>query len=280
MEEQIREEGAGIAIKNILFALKRYLALVIAVIVLCTALGIGYSFIKKPNYTATEEVTYLASDEKGKYDNTATSINIMRSYFNTVVDFCDEGVVVERANYYYIQFKNVSSKDPTYTVDDFIYEVENGNYNYDENMSTETDIYDPYIVKGGVSFSAKVESTDQDKYAFSISYTDPNRVEAQNKARIYVEAFKQELKTTAGINGGKYFDGIKIEIISLGSSGVSSDVSKTKITVIGFMVGVVIAAVIVYVLSALDSSIKSKEELEEISGTNLLAYIQYQGGKK
>ena len=100
----------------------------------------------------------------------------------------------------------------------------------------------------------------------------------QKKARIYVEAFKRELKTTYGISGGKYFDGIEIDIISLGSSGVVSDVSRPSIAIIGFFIGVMLAGVLVYLISSADTSVKSKEELEQITDSKLITYIQYEGG--
>ena len=277
MEEQIREERGGELIKNILFAIKRNLVLIIAVVLLCTAGGVGYSFIKVPKYTATEEVIYLAADEEGKYNGTATGINIMRAYFNTVVDFCDEGVVIERANFYYVQYVNrITTNEPDLTVDEFIESLAIADP-YDEASLEVVD--ENYIVKSGVSFSVAVESSEQDQYAFSIRYTDLDKEEAQKKARIYVEAFRRELKTTYGISGGKYFDGIEIDIISLGSAGVSSDVSKTKLAILGFVLGVVLASAIVYLISIADSSVKSKEELEEISGANLITTIEYERGE-
>ena len=278
MVEQIREENGGVLIKNIFFAIKRYLVLIIAIILIGTGCGIGYSFVKVPNYTATEEVIYLASDEQGKLNGTASGINIMRAYFNTVVDFCDEGVVVDRANYYYVQYVNrVSGAEPKLTVNEFVESLDVVDP-YNETSSKEVNDY--YIVKSNVSFSVNVESEDQDHYAFSIRYTDTDQEEAVKKARIYVEAFRRELKTTYGTSGGKYFDGIEIEIISLGSAGVTSDVSKTKFAVMGAVIGVVIACVLVYLITIADSSIKSKEELEEITGSKLITVIEYAGGKK
>ena len=48
----------------------------------------------------------------------------------------------------------------------------------------------------------------------------------------------------------------------------------------GAVIGVVIACVLVYLITIADSSIKSKEELEEITGSKLITVIEYAGGKK
>ncbi|MBQ7236740.1 MAG: hypothetical protein IJX03_06285 [Clostridia bacterium] len=275
MEEQIKGEVGGSTIKSMLFAVKRHLILVLAVILFCTACGLGYSFIKKPNYTATEEVIYTASDENGAYDGQAASINIMRGFFNTVVDFCDEGVVVDRANFIYNQYRNLSFQEPDATFEELMDTISKSQY----NPAVQSNLGNA-IVKANVSVSAIVETDETDNYAFSISYTDPDKELAALKAKIYVEAFKAELQTEAGVSGGKYFEGVKIDIISLGASGVKSDVSKVKITIIGFLLGVVVAAIAVYVINLLDNTVKTKEEVEYITGTSVLSYIEYEGGKK
>ena len=93
-------------------------------------------------------------------------------------------------------------------------------------------------------------------------------------------AFEREIGTEKGTNGDRYFAGVNISIISLGNSGWSSDVSKVKFTIIGFAIGVVVAALVVYVISVTDVSIKDKEELERITGVSVLANIDHVGGKK
>lgn len=273
MEEQIKGEVGGSTIKSMLFAVKRHLILVLAVILFCTACGLGYSFIKKPNYTASEEVIYVAEDADGQ----ASKFNDMRTYFNTVVDFIDEGVVVDRANYLYSQYdiKVEDSKNSDYTLDDFIKEIDSFNTLFNNNKENfKPDDLDNYVKQSNVSFSAVVETDETDNYVFSISYTDPDKELAALKAKIYVEACKAELAT------GEYFKGLTVNIISLGASGVKSDVSKVNITLIGFLVGVVIAAVAVYVINLLDNTVKTKEEIEYITGANVLSYIEYEGGKK
>ncbi|MBQ3493512.1 MAG: hypothetical protein IJA88_05325 [Clostridia bacterium] len=277
MEENVKTSDS--IIKDIWFAFKRNLVLVIALVLFCTACGIGYAFIKKPNYTATEEVVCMAEDTSNS--NIVTNFNIMNAYINTIVDFCDEGVVIERANFYYIQYRNQyrnqSAQGSVTSLDEFIEDVRTEDpYVTNDNSPADK----KYIVKENVSVSAKVETNQTDEYSFSISYTDPNLELALIKAKIYVLAFEREIGTEKGTNGDRYFAGVKISIISLGNSGWSSDVSKVKFTIIGFAIGVVVAAIAVYVISVTDVSIKDKEELERITGVSVLANIDHVGGKK
>lgn len=275
MEEQIKGEVGGSVIKSMLFAVKRHLILVLAVILFCTACGLGYSFVKKPNYTASEEVIFTASDENGDFVGKAEGINLMRGIFPTVVDFCNEGVVVDRANYLYSKYCDLAFDDPSYTVEKFMTsELDNCNSNYNPSH------LDSFVKKENVSVSAVVDTGEIEVYAFTISYTDADKEQAEIIAKIYVEAFKAELDTDAGVSGGKYFEDVKIYINSIGASGVKSDVSKVKITIIGFLVGVVIAAVAVYVIGLLDNTVKTKDEVESITGGNVLSYIEYEGGKR
>ena len=285
MEEQIKGEVGGSVIKSMLFAVKRHLILVLAVILFCTACGLGYSFVKKPNYTASEEVIFTASDENGDFVGKAEGINLMRGIFPTVVDFCNEGVVVDRANYLYSKYCDLAFDDPSYTIEKFM-SSENGqqseldkcNSNYDPSRTS--DYFDSFVKKENVGVSAVVDTGEIEVYAFTISYTDADKEQAEIIAKIYVEAFKAELDTDAGVSGGKYFEDVKIYINSIGASGVKSDVSKVKITIIGFLVGVVIAAVAVYVIGLLDNTVKTKDEVESITGGNVLSYIEYEGGKR
>lgn len=286
MDEQIKVEG-GSLFEEILFAIKRYFVLIIAVVLLCSALGLGYSFIKEPKFTAYEEVNYIASAENGA--NTATDVNIMDAFFPTILDFCDEGVVVDRANFYCHHFYNYiynSGKEMTIeAVDEFLEDVD---VEFPYNIETTKIPLETYIYKNAVGVSVDVEAKEQNEYAFTISYTDKIESEAIIKARIYVAAFKRELKANCDLSdsnninqsGSIYFSGIRNEINLLGSVGCVSDVSKTKFTLIGFAVGVVIAAVLVYVISVTDSSVKSREELERLTGANLFANVEFIGGKK
>lgn len=98
MDEQIKEERGGIFIRDALFVLKRNIVLFLTVIILFTAGGYVYARVKKTDYTASVKVSFL--DETNPQAST-TGVNNMRAYIDTAIDFCDEGVVLDRANWYY-----------------------------------------------------------------------------------------------------------------------------------------------------------------------------------
>jgi uncharacterized protein involved in exopolysaccharide biosynthesis len=85
-------------------ATKRYIVLMLAIVVAALAVGFIYANTVKPDYTATEKVAYKAQNEL--QSTTQNNINAMNAFIGTIVDFCDEGVVVDRANYYYSRYLN------------------------------------------------------------------------------------------------------------------------------------------------------------------------------
>ena len=101
------------------------------------------------------------------------------------------------------------------------------------------------------------------------------------KAKIYLLAFRREIQPAEDKPGVKYFDGIKITILELDTNGEpTSDVSKVKFAFIGLVIGVVLAVLVVYLINSSDTTVKNREELEELTGTAVLAYIESTGGKK
>ena len=63
MEERKTEETGGISLRNILYAIKNNLIMIILVIVLSAGCGLGVSFLVTPYYTASESVIYIAENE-------------------------------------------------------------------------------------------------------------------------------------------------------------------------------------------------------------------------
>ena len=61
---------------------------------------------------------------------------------------------------------------------------------------------------------------------------------------------------------------------SVSGVSVSSDMSTMKIVIIAAVLGVVLALMTVYILRISDNTVKSKEQLEELSGANVIAYIE------
>ena len=71
-----------------------------------------------------------------------------------------------------------------------------------------------------------------------------------------------------------YIDATEVELISVQNrADISEDNGLVKFTVIGFIGGAVLAAIILLAVYLTDNSVKSKDELEEITGAYLVARI-------
>lgn len=274
--QQQREETNGKSLQDILLIVRKNIVLILLLAFIGGALGLGYSFIKKPNYVASTNVTYKAgiiSPDESVSSGGVAEINIMRAFINTVIDFCDEPVVTDRANFYYVEYKNQLQANANYSFFDFIESI----HNSDPYSSSSNVLNKSYIVKDKISTSVSVMSATADEFFFSIRYTDEVESEAKIKGRLVVEAIKKELEQKD--NGkNQYFDVIQNEIIPLYDGDwlpeTKSDISKKKFALIGGVVGALIAAAIVYIKSALDNTVNSKELLEEVTGLSVLAVIE------
>ena len=58
--QQQREETNGKSLQDILLIVRKNIVLILLLAFIGGALGLGYSFIKKPNYVASTNVTYKA----------------------------------------------------------------------------------------------------------------------------------------------------------------------------------------------------------------------------
>lgn len=264
MEEQIKEQSNGNFLREMLFVLKRNLILILVVVILVTAVGTAYAMVRKPVYTGSMRVN-LTSEE-----HNTTSITEMQRYVDTIIDFADEGKVLKRANYYYTQWCN--SGEPSsakYVSDDDNFK------NVPENMVSDDDFYK----RSAVSVSTVVVE-NATMFVFFIKYKDVSKADASDKSIILARAFRDELTSidkTTGTN--KYFP-IDIEIELLGPETPSQDITKMAIIIIAFAIGVILALIAVYIKNAMDNTVKSKEELEKITETPVIACIKHVGGEQ
>ncbi len=281
-------------IRRIFFAIRKNIFLILAIIIITTSLGIGYSYVKKPNYTASIRVNFNVDDDK----KTTATINEMRLYIDTIVDFCGQGVVVDRANAYYIDWVDNYQKDyyaQNKTIEDFfndfsIARVLDGN----NEVVSESEIFKKYkrpnsneegtlkdenfLSVGSISTKTAKSDKNATNWVYAVNYTDANKKDALEKVYILVLAYKHELYWDSELGDSgveRYFTGLDVNIDSLGVDGVSSDVSKTKIAILGFVLGIVIASFIVYIKGIFDNTVKDKNELEQITGTQIIGCINY-----
>ena len=278
MNENRNVEREDNIIRTLVTAFKRFWALMLVIVIFAAACGTIFSFLKKPNYTATEKVVYKGQNSYAS--STVNNINAMNAFVGTIVDFCDEGVVIDRANFYYAMYLNAKVKEGTdYSVEDYITTVKANDTYKGEAVKAKR------IVSSNVLVESKKQTDDEDnasKFSFSISYTDPDRNVAIDKVKILVLAVDMESKETVivdNVSERKYFDGINNEIMDFGTEKVVSDVSKPKIIIVSVLIGIILSFVAIYMITVLDNTVKTKEELEEIVGVDTLSFIDYQGGK-
>jgi capsular polysaccharide biosynthesis protein len=78
----------------------------------------------------------------------------------------------------------------------------------------------------------------------------------------------------------KYFDTVEVAMKDLGTMPVSTSSSKMKTILVFGVISVVAGVVVVYIKNLLDNTVKTKEDLNRITGVDLLASIDKQGGGK
>lgn len=130
---------------------------------------------------------------------------------------------------------------------------------------------DIYGEKGAVKAGAIKLKYDEDSLIFSISYTDSSETAAKEK----LAAIIQSLDKNVNFMGA---DEARVTPVQ-NEATVIADNGIVKCSLIGFAVGLVVAVAIALVTYILDNTVKDAEELEEISGANLLAKISYDDGK-
>lgn len=267
MDEHIIEENGNTLVRDILFVLKRNIILILAVVILFAAGGVGYTFIMEPSYTASYRVIFQAQTSSSA--SITQNINAMRAYIDTAVDFCDEGVVIDRANYYYENWKDEKFGGVYFT--DYLDGLDN-NDKYSADFITPAVNYD----KSKIKVETK-EDGGSTQFVFSIKYTDSNQDVAKEKAGLLTYAFAKEINQTDG-ETGKYFGNLELVIQNRGFEGVVSNVSKVKTVLVATVIGAIVAVVIVYIKVLLDNTFKSKDELEAVTGTPVFANIDFVGG--
>lgn len=270
MEDNKLEQHQDGFIRQVLHVLKRNMGLILAVILIITACGVGYSYVREPKYTANMRVRFSV---KGKESSV---IGENRQYINTIVDFVDEGVVVDRANAYYIQWVDGYKKEGK-TVQEFCKDfkeigidgVVNKLYNYYDRINTLK--ADRFIFAGSITTLTK-QNQNETNWIFQIGYTDIDVQDALEKTYILVLAFEHELE------GGDYFVGestsLKVNIGDLGFAGTSIDLPKINIIIISFALGVILALILVYLKNILDNTVKDRAELEKITGAEIIGCIE------
>ena len=287
METRQENQSGNSLIVSILLAIRKNLFLILAIIFVATALGLGYAYIKKPNYTARVRVSFSIDG------NTTATINEMRVYIDTIIDFCGQGVVVDRANAYYIEWIDKYQQDyyaQGKNIEDFFEEYatpkKQGETDYNTifrnyqrpNSNQPGTLKDEVFLSSGAISTQTAKIEQATNWVYTIGYTEGEKEDAFEKVYILVLAYKHELywDSELGKQGvEQYFTGLSVNIDSLGFDSISPDLSKTKTVIIAFLIGVVIAFAVVYIKHVIDGTVRDKDEFERLSGTQVIGTINY-----
>lgn len=281
MEMTKSSESGTKILKNIVFTAKRNIWLILAVIILVTGLGGVYSYFAKPVYTATQKLVYVGTSSA---NNVITDYNAMNIFVGTIVDFCDEEVVLDRACFYYHGYLNKKMEEgEDYTVRDY-WEghivLNNIQYSYDQIPETKL------IYKKNISIVSEIKKGETPKFIFTLKYRDGDPVAAKEKVYFIVKAINEESNAKVTIDNGvvqttvnKYFYGLKTQVTDLGTENVTSNMSTVRTLIIAVLLGVIIATLVVYLKTIMNNAVKSKDDLEEITGVPVFAFIDNKGGK-
>lgn len=287
MAEYNVERDEGNFLRDAIFVLRRNFILFLLVVVLVFGGGAVYSYLRKPDYVAKEKMVYTARNLE--MDETTYNINAMRAYVKTIIDFCDEGVVVDRANYYYIQFKDKqrekANSDEKYSIKDYVKEIENQEIDtYDAKNYTDKMRETRYIEQDKIGVTGLNNQNEESiQFSFVLTYKDKDKTAVVEKIKLLSLSLSKEIMISEVVDEtvqNKYFDTVEVAMKDLGTMPVSPSSSKMKTILVFGVISVVAGVVVVYIKNLLDNTVKTKEDLNRITGVDLLASIDKQGGGK
>ena len=120
--------------------------------------------------------------------------------------------------------------------------------------------------EGSVSSRAIDLNYDGNTLVFTISYTDVSASAAEEKLAAVIESANRILP--------EFIPATEVELISVQNrADINEDNGLVKFTVIGFIGGAVLAAIILLAVYLTDHTVKDKEELEELTGAYLVARL-------
>ena len=268
------------SLADIIHVLRAHLLLIIIITVLFAAGGSLYSKSRTPVYTASVpvqfEVKISETDKSGKeIVDQVSSTNYLFAYLDTAVRFCASGEVLDRANVYYYYYKQSGKK-----LDDFIVELSDL-YNDTKSMRGEipgypvdTELKAKYRSKwfSNTNIGTNYNSSISDAVVnFRLWVSDYNRTAAIEKVRIFT------LAADVAINRKVDFGTATAGIIELNNSSstvsVGADIPTNRIIIVAAFIGLMISLAVIYILYLLDNTVKAKEQLEQMTGASVIAYI-------
>ena len=269
IEQNENELNLAEIVENLYWIIKRNFLWIVLTMFIFVASGITYAYLRKPTYEANEDIIYHANLEEG-YVSSSDEV-ITQSYFKTVIDFCKQGCVIDRANFYYDYY--INHKQSYKDVSEFIKAVKGAGSDSELYYTTDKVIYETYIVESKIEVKDN-SSASLNNYELVIKYSDKNYNASVNKAKILVCAIDKEARLLSEDGRTKYF-GVPVFVEDLGLITVGVDFSKTKIGLISIALGAIASAALVYILEMANRTMRDKDELERIVKADVLSMIDY-----
>lgn len=235
--------GGGITFRQLLLIIRANIFLIVAIIVIATIVGVVYSTTRKTTYTATRSMIVICKNVSDENDNniyndlTATSRMIP-----TIAEYCKQEVVLSLAQEIY------------------------GKSNSGE------------IKKSGVKVSYDESGNN---YFLYISYTDVEPDLARAKVMAVSEAEK-EIVETVDAKGNPVYVRMMTTLTFVDTIDTAEDLQKIPcvmnsgskmIVVLAVIIGIIVAVLVVLFRYLLDDTLKTKEELELATGTQVFAFL-------
>lgn len=235
--------GGGITFRQLLLIIRANIFLIVAIIVIATIVGVVYSTTRKTTYTATRSMIVICKNVSDENDNniyndlTATSRMIL-----TIAEYCKQEVVLSLAQEIY------------------------GKSNSGE------------IKKSGVKVSYDESGNN---YFLYISYTDVEPDLARAKVMAVSEAEK-EIVETVDAKGNPVYVRMMTTLTFVDTIDTAEDLQKIPcvmnsgskmIVVLAVIIGIIVAVLVVLFRYLLDDTLKTKEELERATGTQVFAFL-------
>ena len=235
--------GGGITFRQLLLIIRANIFLIVAIIVIATIVGVVYSTTRKTTYTATRSMIVICKNVSDENDNniyndlTATSRMIP-----TIAEYCKHEVVLSLAQEIY------------------------GKSNSGE------------IKKSGVKVSYDESGNN---YFLYISYTDVEPDLARAKVMAVSEAEK-EIVETVDAKGNPVYVRMMTTLTFVDTIDTAEDLQKIPcvmnsgskmIVVLAVIIGIIVAVLVVLFRYLLDDTLKTKEELERATGTQVFAFL-------
>jgi len=121
-----------------------------------------------------------------------------------------------------------------------------------------------------IQLGAVAINYNDDSLIFSISYTDSNEVLCEEKLAVFIQACSNELNE----NGDEFFHAQKFLLTQTKNNFIVNESNNLVMYVIvGIGAGLVFSVLMVFLIYLLDNKVKTSAELEGLTETSVLAYI-------